>query len=223
MTSASVTPGTPRTISNSPLVIFIVYTVGQTAENNGYCDWLAKVDNPFFNAIPGIRRYENWVLTDVMAGGPLEWSYFDFKGLQREEDLETVWFNPDLDAFRKEWIRLWGYDRSEPPAILRNAYLLRPTCPIAPTGEKDHVVITAGKGDAPTYGAGVFKVEAVLKKHFATDTTQADGWLLPADRSNPLGLDWLSVCYGETQKIALARAGALKSPDLTRVAARLIT
>ena len=195
-------PDTSRTVGNSPLVIFIVYTVGQDAEKNGYSDWLVKVDNPFFNAIPGVRRYENWIVTDVVAGGPLEWDYFDFQGIDSEENLEAVWFNPDLDGFRKEWIRLWGYGRPDPAPILRHAYLMRPVKPIEPGFEKTNVVITAGKGEPPAQGDGVFKVEGVLSKHFATGGARRDGWLSSARESNPLGLDWLSVSYGETPETA---------------------
>lgn len=211
-----------RTVGNSPLVIFIVYTVGPEAEKNGYSDWLVKVDNPFFNAIPGVRRYENWVVTDVVAGRPLEWDYFDFKGIDSEDMLESVWFNPDLDGFRKEWIRLWGYGRQDPPPILRHAYLMRPIKPIRPGLESDNVVITAGKGKPPSHGDGVFEVTGVLSKHFATGGGRGTGWLSSVRENNPLGLDWLSVSYGTTMTSALDKAGTLESQDLTRVAARLI-
>lgn len=91
-----------RLLENCPAVIFIAYTVPQTAIAGGYADWLVTVDNPFFNAIPGTLHYANWRVEQARAGGPLAWDWFDFQGLAAEDDLEKVWFNPDLDAFRAE-------------------------------------------------------------------------------------------------------------------------
>lgn len=211
-----------RTVGNSPLVIFIVYTVGKDAEERGYSDWLVKVDNPFFNAIPGVRRYENWVVGEVTAGGPLQWDYFDFQGIESDDALEAVWFNPDLDDFRKEWIRLWGYGRPDPTPILRHAYVMRPIVPISEDAEKPHLVLSAGRGTPPRQADGVFQVESVLAKHFATGGGRGQGWLSPASQGNPLGLDWLALFYGDTPQEATAKVEGLRHPELVRLDARLI-
>jgi hypothetical protein len=211
-----------RTVGNSPLVIFIVYTVGEEAEKNGYWEWLERVDSPFFNAIPGVRRYENWIVEQNLAGEKLEWDYFDFQGIDSEESLEPVWFNPDLDGFRKEWIRLWGYGSKEPSPILRHAYILRPVVKLRPGVETDHLVMTAGRGEPPSEGDGVFRVEAVLSKHFATGGQRAEGWVKPAADFNPLGFEWLSVTYEKTGGEHASTNVAATEPELTRLTARRI-
>ena len=214
------TAPTPRRIANCPLVIFIAYTVGADAEPRGYSDWLVAVDNPFFNTIPGTRCYANWRVGQVLAGGPLDWDYFDFQGLDSESDLERVWFNPDLDAFRAEWLRLWGYGRPKALDVHRHAYVMRPVTPF-PTGPvPGHLRITAGVGTPPP-GAMVFRVDGVLRKHFATGGGPADGWHSPASQGNPLGLDWMALTYADDE--VAAAAGTPAAPggvvDLT---ARLI-
>src|SRR5438477_577884 len=40
--------------------VFLTYTLPEDALARGYENWLRDVDNPFFNAIPGVGRYENW-------------------------------------------------------------------------------------------------------------------------------------------------------------------
>lgn len=187
-----------RLLENCPLVIFIAYTVPPAAVEGGYADWLVRVDNPFFNAIPGTRHYANWRVDAVGAGGPLVWDWFDFQGLEAESDLERVWFNPDLDAFRAEWLRLWGYGKAEPPPVLRNAYLMRPVRPAVPGRAGPRLRLRAGQGPVPEGIAGdmLFRVDGVLRKHFATPDRRPDDWLRPADAGNPLGLDWLAVDYG---------------------------
>ncbi|MDO9526455.1 MAG: hypothetical protein Q7J57_13120 [Gemmobacter sp.] len=192
------TQAIPRRISECPVVIFIAYTVGADAEPRGYSDWLVAVDNPFFNTIPGTRCYANWRVGKVLSGGPLDWDYFDFQGLESEADLEKVWFNPDLDAFRAEWLRLWGYGRPKALDVHRHAYVMRPVTPF-PTGPvTGHLRITAGTGTPPE-GAMVFRVDGVLRKHFATGGGPTEGWHSPALQGNPLGVDWMALSYGETE------------------------
>lgn len=194
----------PRTLEHCPLVIFIAYTVPADAEPRGYSDWLVRVDNPFFNAIPGTHHYANWRVGRVLRGGAPVWDYFDFQGLCSGADLERVWFNPDLDAFRAEWIRLWGYGEGTPAPVLRHAYLMRrlspaPAAGAAPAGTA--MELRAGTGPVPEGLAadGLFRVEGVLRKHFATPDKRPDDWLTPAGAGNPLGLDWLALRYGAAE------------------------
>lgn len=185
-----------RILADCPAVIFIAYTVGPDAETRGYSDWLVRVDNPFFNAIPGVRCYANWRVGEVLSGGPLDWDYFDFQGIASEDMLESVWFNPDLDGFRREWIRLWGYGRPQPLPVHAHAYLMRPvfhsTRPA--TG---HLRIVGGRGAPPATGDAVFRVDSVLAKHFSPAATEGADWCRPAGENNPLGLDWLALTYGD--------------------------
>jgi len=188
---------TPRLIEDSPAVLFIVYTPGADAEARGYEPWLISIDNPFFNAIPGVLHYANWKIERELRGGPLQYSHFDFQGLAAETDLERVWFNPDLDAFRTEWIRLWGYGRPTPTPVQANAYLMRPVVPASGTPQ-NYALITAGSG-APPAGADItWRVDETIRKHFATGRTA--NWRIPAQTENLLGLDWVAVRYGETMQ-----------------------
>jgi hypothetical protein len=102
-------PDPARRLDGCPLVIFIAYTIPDDAEARGYADWLRRVDMPFFNGIPGVHHYANWRLTEILAGAPPVWDWFDFQGLAAEDDLERVWFDPGLDDFRANWLKLWGY------------------------------------------------------------------------------------------------------------------
>ncbi len=185
-------PPAPRLLADCPVMIFIAYTVGAGAVARGYEPWLVKTDNPFFNAIPGVHHYANWIVDDVSRGGPLSWTYFDFQGLAQESDLERVWFNPDLDGFRTEWIRLWGYGRQDPPPVLRHAYLCRRTTR-GPATPREKLRLSGGQGVPPAGGDLTFEVTRVLAKHFAG--VGAAKWNWPVAEGNPLGLEWLSVDY----------------------------
>ena len=186
----------PRLLADCPAVLFIVYTPGEDAEAKGYEPWLVRVDNPFFNAIPGVHHYANWKLEQVLTGAPLPYGYFDFQGLVAESDLERVWFNPDLDAFRKEWIRLWGYGLTKPLPIQTNVYLMRPVR--TPSGQPTRFArVTGGTGAPPAEGDVVWRVEETIRKHFSIGPAGGP-WRVPAAEDNPLGLDWLAVTYGES-------------------------
>lgn len=185
-------PIASRLLADCPIMIFIAYTVGAEAVARGYHPWLVTTDNPFFNAIPGVHHYANWIVDDVKRGGPLSWSYFDFQGLAQEGDLERVWFNPDLDGFRTEWIRLWGYGRQDPPPVLRHAYLCHRTTRSA-VAPRDRLRLSGGQGKPPAGGDLTFSVTHVLAKHFAGVGSAKWNW--PVAEGNPLGLEWLSVDY----------------------------
>ena len=182
-------------LEDCPLVIFIAYTVPPDAEARGYSQWLVDVDMPFFNAIPGTGHYANWRISKRLKGGETAWDYFDFQGLAREDDLERVWFNPDLDGFRKNWLALWGYGGGEAPPVLRHAYLMRRVGPATPRLDRE-LTLSGGLGTVPEGTGDVrWQVEGVLHKHFGG--TDDGDWLTPAKAFNPLGLDWIAIDYGK--------------------------
>lgn len=88
-------------------MLFLTYTPRSDSEERGYGPWLRKVDNPFFNSVPGIAHYTNW---KVIKGGEgvIPWTYFDFLRLENGVTLETVWGNKDLTKFATGWTKLWG-------------------------------------------------------------------------------------------------------------------
>ena len=180
-----------RRIEESPYVILIVYTTSDDAAACGYEPWLIEVDNPFFNAIPGVLAYQNW---KVEGAHTLPYSYFDLQGLETEADLERVWFNPTLDNFRKNWIKLWGYGRAPPQPIHLHAYGLRPVF-ASNRPPQSTASISAGTGPLPTDADLVWRVDEVIRKHFAT-TEQGTRWRWPARENNPFGRTWFAVRYG---------------------------
>ncbi len=183
-----------RRLADCPAVLFIAYTPGAGAEARGYEPWLRRVDNPFFNAIPGVHHYANWKIERVLTGSLPPWTHFDFQGLTAADALESVWFNPDLDAFRREWIRLWGYGAGAPPPVQRNAYLMHLDRP--PAGEPRGVArLSGGRGQPPASADLVWRVTETIRKHFATGPDGA-AWRVAAAQDNPLGLDWLALNYG---------------------------
>lgn len=211
-----------RVLESCPAVIFIVYTPGPGAESRGYARWLREVDNPFFNAIPGVRHYANWKIEQIIGGAPPEYDYFDFQGLTRAEDLEPVWFNADLDRFRREWVRLWGYTRPVPLAVHAHAYLLRPA-PLHPARPpsatpRGFARLAGGQGAVPAGGALAWQVTEVIAKHFAA--TPSGPWRRPAGADNPLGLDWLTLDYHDS--LADAAAGPAAPDAAVTFTARLL-
>lgn len=213
-------PDPNRRLADCPLVIFIAYSVGAEAEAGGYVDWLRRVDMPFFNAIPGTLHYANWRLTEVLKGAAPAWDWFDFQGLAGADDLERVWFHPDLDAFRSNWIKLWGYGAAAPPPVLRHAYTMRPVGPVRAGAGARSATLSGGRGALPEPGAAdlLFAVDGTLHKHFGgRDETKP--WLSPAATFNPLELDWIAVDWGEADPhpaaTFAARAALLAAPDQT--------
>lgn len=207
-------------LADCAAVIFIGYTVPADAEARGYSDWLVRVDNPFFNAIPGVRHYANWRAGDMLGGEMPVWDYFDFHGIAAEEDLERVWFNSDLDAFRAEWLRLWGYGSGPTAPVLRHAYLMRLARRRMEHVPGPEITLRGGVGAVPQDLSAdlVFQVDGVLKKHFASTGPRPDDWLTPVAEGNPLGFDWLAITYGssggESPSLMEMRASLIAEPPV---------
>ena len=207
----------PRTLENCPSVLFIVYTPGPEAEAKGYESWLVRVDNPFFNAIPGVRHYANWKIERVLAGAP-PYTWFDFQGLEAESDLDRVWFNKDLDAFRTEWVRLWGYGAGKPPPVQTNAYLMRPVQ--APRrASRPFALITGGRGQPPGSMDLAWRVEETIRKHYSIGPA-GGAWRVPVAQDNPLGADWIALTYGD--RVAALAAGYVPAGEDFAFVARLV-
>jgi len=106
----------------SDAMILIVYAIRVDAAADEYEDWLRRVDCPFFNAAPGVAQYVNWKVAGghkVFAPNP----YFDFLVMDGIASFDAVWLDPELNAFRRNWRKLWGIttvkrDGSHAPAYL---------------------------------------------------------------------------------------------------------
>lgn len=140
--------------------IFLTYSHRPHFDAGDYESFLVAHDNPFFNAVAGIARYENWRLVPPY---PVElgFDYFDLIHLDGSRSLEEVWFDEELTGFRRGWVARWGYSSSPPPVVNGQGYLLRGAAvpPLAPGG-------TAGLsfGDA---GEMDWTVIATMPKHYA--------------------------------------------------------
>jgi hypothetical protein len=181
----------PRRLGDAETCILLVYTLPETAMERGYEPWLRSTDNPFFNAIPGVHHYANWKLTPAPEG--LGWSHFDFMALRHENELERVWFNPGLDAFRSGWIAKWGYATAKPTPVVAHGYVMRR---VRTSGAAPQPVgrISGGIGTPPDADLA-WRVERVLHKHYALGKVAR--WTWPVAEGNPLGLDWIGFDYGE--------------------------
>jgi hypothetical protein len=99
--------------SSFDLAVFLTYTLPADAIARGYEPWLREVDNPFFNAIPGVGRYENWRIVRQQTPA-LGYTHFDFMFVASVDALRQAWFDVRLDAFRTGWIAKWGYGAAAP-------------------------------------------------------------------------------------------------------------
>ena len=207
-----------RLLADAPAVLFIVYTPGADAVAQGYEPWLVSVDNPFFNAIPGVHHYANWKFDRTLFGAPPAYTYFDFQALAAAGDLERVWFNPDLDGFRTEWIRLWGYGAPSLSAAQANAYLMHPAgTPLGTATE--FACILAGHGTPPADCDIAWSLTETIRKHYALGKSGAP-WRVPVAEDNPLGFDWIAVRYGDSLE-ALATGYRHGGEDLAILARRI--
>ncbi|XWN30144.1 MAG: hypothetical protein ROR55_22050 [Devosia sp.] len=169
------------TLNPGAMMVFIVYNTNADAVARGYEPWLRETDCPFFNSIPGIAYYANWKMD-----APSPFAYFDFLIIEGDDRLKDVWFNKDLDHFRTEWVRLWGYGDAPLP-MHRYSHVTR--VERANFGlEVDEGWLTLGKGDPSSDLPTVARVEGSLAKHFAGSQ---EPWFAPVEDRQPLGYDYV--------------------------------
>jgi len=162
-------------------MIFIVYNTNDDAVARGYEPWLRETDCPFFNTVPGIAHYANWKTV-----GPAPFAYFDFMVLTDPARLQDVWFNADMNAFRTEWVRLWGY--GEKPLPMHNYSHVVTARRTALDLGRDTGWLSMGKGEPPAGIDTVFVVEGSLARHYAGAD---EAWYADAGVRSPLGYDWV--------------------------------
>lgn len=144
--------------------ILLTYRPPPDITARGYEPWLREHDNPFFNAIPGIRRYENWKIEQAV-GAP-GFTHFDFLELD-ETDLERVWFNAGLTRFRKGWVKRWGYggDGEAPSALNSYGYVMRAVR--QPRLRHSRIVLSGWRTQAPRDVMDTWTMQSILRKHYA--------------------------------------------------------
>jgi hypothetical protein len=101
-------------------LLLLVYTPREDSYARGYDDWLRTVDNPIFNAEPGIRHYSNWKIVSA-ADCAVPYTHFDLMYLDNAAAKDKVWANPDLMAFAQGWTEKWGrHPRATPETMHMN-------------------------------------------------------------------------------------------------------
>jgi hypothetical protein len=178
-------------------MVLLTYATAADAAARGYEDWLRASDNPFFNSIAGVARYDNWKI--VNANAPLDWTHFDFLALSAADDLARVWFSDALDEFRKGWVRRWGYGAATPAPVNRFGYRLVRVGGSAPRG---NFVALRGFVDRPAGRDNVelWRVTHAVRKHYAIGPAPAgESWLVDIAQNPGPGFRWLSVEYRHAQ------------------------
>lgn len=167
--------------------IFLTYSHRAHFDEKNYEGFLQEKDNPFFNSIPGIARYENWKLVQPYPA-ELGFDYFDMIYLDGSRPLKDVWFDANLTVFRRKWVDLWGYSSSPPPVVNGQGYVLEgDSVPaLEKTGEAKLAFLPAG-----SRGSQEWTIEARMPKHYAFPEGEApepwyekefDRSVLPGDR-----------------------------------------
>jgi hypothetical protein len=88
-------------------VLLLTYTPRRDVDFDVYHAWLRDVDNPFFNSRPVVRRYVNYQVTGRVLGES-SFSHFDLLEIEGEGGAESVFGDAEIDAFARDWVRLWG-------------------------------------------------------------------------------------------------------------------
>lgn len=149
--------------------IFLTYSHRPHFDEKNYETFLLEHDNPFFNGIAGIARYENWKLVPPFPAG-LGFDYFDLIYLDGTRTLEDVWFDPELTAFRRNWVQLWGYSSNPPPVVNGQGYVLEGSAipPLDATGRVVLGFLPAGERRTDEW-----RIKAAMPKHYAFPVGEA--------------------------------------------------
>lgn len=103
-------------------MVLVPHTPREDALLRHYDTWLAEVDNPFFNGLPGVVHYANW---RIRAPNPaLPFTHVDFLRIESDEAAGELAGNAEMAEFEAEWTRLWGrYPDPEANDPRLNGYL----------------------------------------------------------------------------------------------------
>lgn len=88
-------------------VLLLTYTPRWGVDLDAYHRWLREVDNPFFNGRPVVRRYVNYRVVAPVLGDE-RFSHFDLLEIEGDGDAQSVFGDAEIDAFARQWVRLWG-------------------------------------------------------------------------------------------------------------------
>lgn len=127
----------------SDTMLLLPYTPRADSEARNYSDWLKEVDNPFFNSVPGVIRYTNWMVRPQHVQA-FPFRYFDFLVVKDPAAVEKVWSNEELLTFAANWTRTWGVDPgARDMSVNYHVYLCQRTGPALPATSR-HAILTMG-------------------------------------------------------------------------------
>src|SRR5262245_57489513 len=181
-------------------MVLLTYVPGPAATPALYESWLRSEDNPTFNAIPGIADYSNWKVAAPSVAA-LPWTHFDLMLLTDPSQVEPVWFNADLDRFRKGWVARWGYGPSGPSPVNANGHLC--VADERPRAARRRWAVLELL-DSPDDATGErWVVSAALRKHYALGPApEGASWRRPAAEFNPLGCAALGLAFSDAPPAA---------------------
>lgn len=87
--------------------ILLTYDVHPDVDRDEYEKWLREVDNPFWNAQPGVKEYVNWKVTEEKLG-QIGFPYFDLAILEEGATFDSVVGSAAVIEFAANWVKLWG-------------------------------------------------------------------------------------------------------------------
>ena len=87
--------------------LFLSYTPRADVDLEEYHRWLQDVDNPFFNGRPTVRRYVNYRIVEAVLGSE-DFTHFDILEIEGDGGAGSVFDDPEIAAFARDWVRLWG-------------------------------------------------------------------------------------------------------------------
>ena len=87
--------------------LLLTYSPRPDVELDEYHRWLQQVDNPFFNGRPVVHRYVNYrVIAPVL--GAESFTHFDILEIEGDGGPDSVFGDPEIHAFARDWVRKWG-------------------------------------------------------------------------------------------------------------------
>ena len=87
-------------------LVLLTYTPRKDVNFKEYEEWLIEVDNPFFNSINEVAHYSNWKVLENPQNS--KFLYFDFLTFSSLSDFNKAWNSKELNAFTRQWRKLWG-------------------------------------------------------------------------------------------------------------------
>lgn len=88
-------------------LLLLTYTPRSGVDLDAYHRWLREIDNPFFNSRPVVKRYVNYRVVEPVTGNE-GFTHFDLLEIEGDGGADSVFGDAEIDAFAKNWVRLWG-------------------------------------------------------------------------------------------------------------------